>query len=67
MEKIITYLNDFIRGIGIYYNHFIEEFGIILFAVILLAAILILLLIWQKIRIRKVRADFFENRLLDME
>ena len=67
MEKIITYLNDFIREIGIYHNHFIEEYGIMIFVVILLAAILILLLIWQKIRIRKVRADFFENKLLDME
>ena len=58
MGQLGTYFDHFIKELGIYSNHFIEESGIILFIVILLVAILIVVFIWQKIRIKKAQADF---------
>ena len=65
MEKILTYLDEFKKAIGIYSNHFIEENGVVLFIVILLAAILTFLFIRQKIRIKQVQNDFYENKLIE--
>ena len=62
MGKISLYLDHFIREIGLYSDHFIRESGILLFIVIFLVAILMILVVWQKIKIRQVQADFFQNR-----
>ena len=65
MEKIVAYLDEFKKAIGIYSIQFIEEYGVILFIAILLAAILTFLFIRQKIRIKQVQKDFYENKLIE--
>ena len=65
MKKIVTYLDEFKKAIGIYSIQFIEENGVILFIAILLAAILTFLFILQKIRIKQVQKDFYENKIIE--
>jgi F0F1-type ATP synthase assembly protein I len=65
MGKISLYFDHFIREIGLYFDHFIRESGILLFIVILLGMILTVFFVWQKIKIKKVQADFFQNRAFE--
>ena len=62
MGKIGLYFGHYIREIGIYSDHLIRESGDLFFIVILLGAILMIWFVWQKIKIKKVQADFFQNR-----
>jgi hypothetical protein len=65
MEKILTYIDEFKKAIGIYSIQFIEENGVIFFIVILLVTILTFLFILQKIRIKQVQKDFYENKIIE--
>jgi predicted negative regulator of RcsB-dependent stress response len=51
--------------IGFYFDHFIRESGILLYIVILLGAILIIWLVWQKFKIKKVQSEFLQNRAFE--
>ena len=61
MGKISTYFEYYINEIVKYSNHFIAESGILLYIVILLAAILMILMIRQKIKIKKIHADLKQS------
>ena len=51
--------------IGFYFDHFIRESGILLYIVILLGAIIIVWLVWQQFKIKKVQSEFLQNRAFE--
>ena len=65
MKKIGFYFDHFIREIGFYFDHFIRESGILLYIVILLGAIIIVWLVWQQFKIKKVQSEFLQNRAFE--
>ena len=65
MGKIGLYFDHYTRIIGQYFDQVIRESGILLQIVILLAAILMVWIVWQKIKIKKARSEFFQNRAFE--
>jgi hypothetical protein len=51
MEKIGLYFDHFIKKIEIYSDHYIRESSTLIYAVVILAGIIILWLIFQKLKI----------------
>ena len=65
MGKICFYFDYLMNKINLYSNNFIRESGMILFILILLGIMLMLIYVWQKIKIRKAEAVFLQNRAFE--
>ena len=65
MEKIGLYFDYLMEKIILYSNNFIREHGMLLFILILLGSIIMLVYVWQKIKMKKAEADYFQNRAFE--